>query len=62
MKYTGLIEVMVESDRERQKSAGKKQTFRRVSGGGEGGRGAPQLSLGRVSLGLLQRSVFPVKA
>ena len=39
MKYTGLIEVMVESDRERQKSAGKKQTFRRVSGGGgkEGG-------------------------
>ena len=61
MKYTGLIEVMVESDRERQKSAGKKQTFRRVSGGGGGG-GAPQLSLGRVSLGLLQRSVFPVKA
>ena len=60
MKYTGLIEVMVESDRERQKSAGKKQTFRPVSGGGE--RGAPQLSLGRVSLGLLQRSVFPVKA
>ena len=59
MKYTGLIEVMVESDRERQKSAGKKQIFRRVSGGG---RGAPQLSLGRVSLGLLQRSVFPVKA
>ena len=38
MKYTGLIEVMVESDRERQKSAGKKQTFRRVSGGGGGGR------------------------
>ena len=37
MKYTGLIEVMVESDRERQKSAGKKQTFRRVSGGGGGG-------------------------
>ena len=63
MKYTGLIEVMVESDRERQKSAGKKQTFRRGwGGGGEGGRGAPQLSLGRVSLGLLQRSVFPVKA
>ena len=60
MKYTGLIEVMVESDRERQKSAGKKQTFRRVSGGG--GRGAPQLSLGRVSLGRLQRRVFPVKA
>ena len=39
MKYTGLIEVMVESDRERQKSAGKKQTFRRVSGGGGGGGG-----------------------
>ena len=39
MKYTGLIEVMVESDRERQKSAGKKQTFRPVSGGGgRGGR------------------------
>ena len=59
MKYTGLIEVMVESDRERQKSAGKKQNF---SPGIGGGRGAPQLSLGRVSLGLLQRSVFPVKA
>ena len=58
MKYTGLTEVMIESDRGRKKSAGKKQTFRRVSGG----RGAPQLSLGRVSLGLLQRGVFPEKA
>ena len=33
MKYTGLIEVMIESDRGRKKSASKKQTFRRVSGG-----------------------------
>ena len=33
MKYTGLIEVLIESDRERKKSAGKKQTFRPVSGG-----------------------------
>ena len=43
MKYTGLIEVMVESDRERQKSAGKKQTFRPVSGGGGGGGGRPEV-------------------
>ena len=58
MKYTGLIEVFIESDRGRKKWAGKKQTFRP----GSWGRGAPQLSLGRVSLGLLQRGVFPVKA
>ena len=38
MKYTGLIEVMVESDRERQKSAGKKQNFSPGIGGGGGGR------------------------
>ena len=44
MKYTGLIEVMVESDRERQKSAGKKQTFRRVSGGG--GKGGASIITG----------------
>ena len=33
MEYTGLIEVMIESDRGRKKSAGKKQTFCRVSEG-----------------------------
>jgi len=29
---TGLVEVMIESDRVRKKSAGQKQTFHRVSG------------------------------
>ena len=31
-RYTGLVEVMIESDRLRKKSAGQKQTFHRVSG------------------------------
>ena len=31
MKYIGLVEVMIESDRGREKSAGQTQTIRRVS-------------------------------
>ena len=31
-RYTALVEVMIESDRVRKKSAGQKQTFHRVSG------------------------------
>ena len=33
MEYTNLIEVMIESDWGRKKSAGRKQTFRGVSEG-----------------------------
>ena len=31
LKYTGLVEVIVENDRGQKKSAGYKQTFRRIS-------------------------------
>ena len=54
MGYTGLIEVMIENDRGTKKISWEETNF-------SPGRGASQLSLGKVSLGLLQRGCISSK-
>jgi len=56
-KYTGFVEVTVESDRENKKLAWQKQTIRQVSGRPRYLSDNLIKPLGRVSLGLLQRGV-----